>query len=917
MNADISPLVLTKLQTPLARERLVARTHLVELLNPRDGTNLILVCAPAGYGKTTLLAEWARSLSKTGVAVAWYALDEGDDDPIPFRSYLIAGFIQALGPIPELTQIAQLLRFSPEMDLQGILPGVINAILASQRECVLILDDYHLIGSPAIHSALAYLIEHLPQNLRIAIGSRSSPPLPLARLRARWQLLEIHTAGLRFKTEESAQFLNEVMQLGCSSQTVMELEKRTEGWVTGLQLAALALAGRADKEQVIASFSGSHRYLVEYLLEEVVERQPQEVQSFLLSTSILERMCGDLCDALWSGQSAAAQVLKRLERSNLFVVALDDQGEWYRYHHLFRDFLHNRLNKTQAERVGPLQRAACEWLAGKNLLREAARHAFQTEDWEYAADFVEQHCFSLIVYSEISTIYEWCAAIPEEVMERRPMLCIMQGLALAYGFRRQNRDRVEARLQQANRAMAALPDRQAARDLVEMEYIVRTFLAFAPDPAVDPDDLLEMAKGMVDDYPRGDARQFSGLLLHGYAYLARLEARAAAEAFQAARLIALREGLYFGVVEATVHLAGLARSQGQLGRAAELCRQGQVDIAVALKHAEQTLPAMGSLDIELGGVLVELDQLAEGEELLRRGLEQMGGGMNPYYLMRAYLELYRLCVIQRQLAEALKTLARLEAAWPDLAFCTNGLRAVQALQASPDDPSVRARAAAWSQDFLSGLEDKLFTAGMGPFGGAEAHYLARLAWAQIQISLGHPQDALSYLHRQLERALSNGLAQRVIELSLLEALARKAEGDRPRSQAALQRALGAAQPEGYLRIFDRGPIMTQMLAEAARQGDYQEYARSLLKIIAAPESTSQGDRPARPVYDFPAESLSRRELEVLQLIAQGATNQEIAEKLVVTVGTVKSHINHILSKLGAHNRTEAVARARGLGLLEI
>jgi LuxR family maltose regulon positive regulatory protein len=540
MKADISPLVLTKLQTPLASKRLVSRTHLVELLSPRDGTNLILVCAPAGYGKTTLLAEWARSLSKTGVAVAWYALDEGDDDPIPFRSYLIAGFIQALGPIPELTQIAQLLRFSPEMDLQSILPAVINAILASQRECVLILDDYHLIGSPAIHSALAYLIERLPQNLRIAIGSRSSPPLPLARLRARRQLLEIHTASLRFKTEESAQFLNEVMQLGISSQAIKELEKRTEGWVTGLQLVALALAGRADKEQVIVSFSGSHRYLVEYMLEEVVERQPQEVQSFLLSTSILERLTGDLCDALFSGQTQGAQVLEGLEKSNLFVVAMDDQGEWYRYHHLFRDFLQNRLNKTQPERMRPLQRAACEWLTGKNLLREAARHAFQTQDWEYAADFVEQHCFSLIVYGEVSTIYEWCAAIPEDVMERRPMLCIMQGLALAYGFRRQNRDRVEARLQQASRAMAAFPDRQAARDLSEMESVVRTFLAFAPNPAADPVGLLDMTKGMVDDYPRGDVRQFSGLLLHGYAYLARFELQAAAQVFRTARQIALR-----------------------------------------------------------------------------------------------------------------------------------------------------------------------------------------------------------------------------------------------------------------------------------------------------------------------------------------------------------------------------------------
>jgi LuxR family maltose regulon positive regulatory protein len=927
MEALTSPLVLTKLHVPTARPRNIPRARLVERLATETGAGLILICAPAGYGKTTLLVEWAQSLLKNGAAVAWYALDPGDDDPIPFGSYLIASFMQALGPVAELAHIAQLLRTSPEIDLPRILPTLINAVIASDRECLLVLDDYHLIGVPAIHSALAYLLEHLPQNLRVVIGSRSDPPLPLARLRARGQLLEIRAASLRFTTGEATQFLNEVMQLELSPEAVAVLEERTEGWVAGLQLAALSLAGRADKERLIPTFAGSHRYLVEYLMEEVVNRQPGEVRSFLLSTSILERLCASLCDAVLgdgtpNGPSPSQAILQQLEQTNLFVVALDDQGDWYRYHHLFRDFLQTRLNKTQPERINMLHRAACEWLADHDFLREAARHAFQTQDWEYAAAFVEQHSFTMIIHSETSTIYEWCSAFPEEVMQRHPLLCIHQCWALVLSYRRQNQDRVEGRLQQVERAIASFADTPQAGELNEMVAVVRTLLAMAPDPAADPRAQLAHAQRMLGYYPEGEPGQFSARLMTGYAYLALHDAQAAGLAFETARQLALLGHLYFGVVESTFNLARLAQSQGQLRRSAEISRQGQAEIAAMLAHPEQELPALGCLDIALGCVLLEQDQLDQAEEHLRHGLDLIGWGVNPHYLLAAYTALFRLAEIQDRPAEAVKHLDQLEAAWPDITFYTRGLRVLHALRVAPGDPLALAEAANWSQGFSSALGEDVSPPGMGPFGAAEVYYLAYLAWAAAQIATGNLQAARPYINRQLDLAAAHGLQGRVIELSLLLAQASQAEGDPDQACISLERALTLALPEGYLRLFDQGPALTRLLVEAAERGIYPAEIEHILTAISRGQAgeASLPHLAARssqvPEVRF-TEALSERELEVLRLVAGGASNQEIAEQLVITVGTVKSHINHILGKLDAHNRTEAVARARSLGLLDI
>ena len=922
MEEFASSLILTKLHIPAPRVGQIPRRHLIERLIRESQTGLIFVCAPAGYGKTTLLSEWAQFLMQNGIVVGWFAIDSSDDDSLPFCTYLVASLTQALGSISELSRIAQLIRSSPELDMQKIMGAIINAIASSGRECVLILDDYHLIGNPAIHSAIAFLLEHRPENMRIVLGSRAEPPLPLARLRARGQLFEIRTADLRFTPDETARFLNEVMYLQLSAEMVATLDQRTEGWAAGLQLAALSLTGRSDKESFLSSFTGGHRYVVEFLLEEVLNRQPNEVQSFLLNTSVLERLCAPLCDAVLGEQTNAASILDYLEQANLFLIPLDDERKWYRYHHLFRDFLQTGLNKTQPERVTALHRAASEWHAAHSLLREAVHHALQTQDWEYAAALVEQHGVSMMLHGEISTMYEWCAAFPEAVMRVHPALCLFQGNALVLGYRGQNRGRIEERLQQVEQAAAALDAKRKplARLLIGQAATTRTFLAaVTPDPAVDPREQFALAQRALDLLSEDDPARSAIALTIGYAHLALHDPQAGYRTMEESRQLSLACHNYLGFVEATFHQARLAHHQGQLRHAAEICNHGRAEIAAILAYPEPELPALGCLDIALGCVLLEQDQLEEAEQALLHGLDRIGWGMNPIYVMTACTALFRLRGIQGRSEEALDYLNQLEEAWPDIAFLTRGLRVVHALQGASQDSSALAEAVSWCNDLLRSLGGEMPTPGMGPFGAAEAYYLACLIWTRAQIAVGNSRITLPYLKQQLDMSMSHGLTTRVIELSLLEAQAMKAKGDSQGVWAALERAFSLAEPEGYLRIFDQGPTLTQLLVNAAKQGIRRDFIERLLAVIRPAQTSLSGiDEKAIHVYSLESgEQLSERELEVLRLMAGGATNQEIAEQLVITVGTIKSHINHILRKLDAHNRTEAVARARSLGLPKI
>ncbi|MGB7537364.1 MAG: LuxR C-terminal-related transcriptional regulator [Anaerolineales bacterium] len=901
---------------PAARPRILPRTRIVERIAAESGAGLILVCAPAGYGKTTLLAEWARSEGQKGTAVAWYALDPGDDSPIPFGTYLVAGLTRALGTNLELEQIAQLLRSSPEWELQGILRHLINAIAASGRDCLLVLDDYQWIGSPAIHSAMALLLEHMPEKMRLAIGSRSDPPLPLARLRARGELLEIRADNLNFTLEESARFLKEVMRLDLPEEWITVLEDRTEGWIAGLQLAALSLSGRTDQESLISSFGGSHRYLVDYLLEEVFTRQPEPVQSFLLSTSILERMCAPLCDALMEGQSGSAAVLERLDQENLFVVALDEEARWFRYHHLFRDFLQARLAKSRPERVPLLHRAACEWHSREGYRREAVRHALLTRDWEYSAALVEQYGISMMMHGEVSTVFEWCAAFPETVMRVHPSMCIFQCNAWLIGYRQKNRMRIQERLRQIEQAVSAMEDGPIPRVLLGQAATIRAFLeAMTQDPSADPRRQFTVAQKALDLLSEDDPARSMVVLTTGYAHMALHDAQAGFEAMTRAKEISIPCRNYIGIVEAVFHQTRLAQVQGQLRRAESICREGRIDLAALLAHPDQELPAVGCLDVALGCILLERNQLDEAEQLLRRGLALIGWGVAPHFLMTAHVGLFRLREIQGRSAEAIEYLSRLEEACPDMDFCARGLRIMHALREGAATPGILAEANRWNGSFASLLDGDGLLPGMGPLGAAEAYYLAYLARVRVAIAAGQTKAALSYLQRQLDLASAHGLAQRVIELSMLEALAVQAEGGGQRIWDALERALESAPAEAYMRSFDQGPDSIQLLGKALERGICREKTGWILAGMKAEKLVRKaGSGPSGAQLPNP---LSERELEVLHLMAQGVSNQEIAQKLVITVGTVKSHVNHILEKLNARNRTEAVARARDLRLLNL
>jgi LuxR family transcriptional regulator, maltose regulon positive regulatory protein len=743
-------------------------------------------------------------------------------------------------------------------------------------------------------------------------------------LRARGQLLEIRAADLRFTGEETAQFLNEVMGLGVAPEVVAALEARTEGWIAGLQLAALSLAGRPDTASFLSSFTGSHRYLVEYLLQEVVSRQPAEVQTFLLSTSILDRMCGPLCDAILGDGSGSGAILEGLEQANLFVVPLDEQAHWYRYHHLFRDFLRTRLNKTKPERVASLHRAASAWHAANGLLRDAVTHVLQTRDWTYAAEVVERHGMSVLMHSEISTVYEWCAAFPEEIMRAHSMLGILQAWTLVLGYRTENRNRVEERLQQAEQVASALEDTQHGRWLAGQAAVVRAFLGMTPNPAVDPREELALAQRALDLLPADDPLRSTTTLTIGYANLALQDAEAGGRAMDEACQLSLAGHNYYGAVEATFHLARLAHQQGQLRRAAEICRLGQERIAAVVANPEQELPAVGCLEIALGCVQLEQNRLAEAERALLHGLDLIGWAVNPYYQMTACVALFRLREIQGRSVEALEFLVRLQETWPDIVFCTQALRVTHSLRKAPEDHGTLAATTAWGQAFSSSLDENLPLPGIGPLGATEAYYIARLAWARAQIAVGEPQVTLPYLERQQGMAEAHGLTHRRIELALAEAQARQAQGDRQRAREALERALTLAEPEGYLRTFDQGVALTRLLVEAAQRGIARAYIGRIVDVIGTPPGF-RGEPVDCPVPSDPvtrdekgqAETLSERELEVLRLLARGASNQEIADDLVITVGTVKSHINHIAVKLDVHNRTAAVARGRELGLLRI
>jgi LuxR family transcriptional regulator, maltose regulon positive regulatory protein len=908
-------LLATKLHIPRPRPNFLARPRLLERLAQGTARELTLVCAPAGFGKTSLLGEWARASRRP---VAWLSLDQGDSDPARFWRYLAAALDGLRAGIHQ--QVAALLQGVQQPPLEAVLTVMVNELVALPDEVVLVLDDYHLVEAPSVHDSLAFLLQRLPPGLRLVLASRGDPPLPLARLRARGQLTELREADLRFTAEETAALLREATGLELPADSVAALAARTEGWVAGLQLAALSLSGHADPASFVATFTGSHRYVLDYLTEEVLARQPDHLVGFLLETSVLERLSGPLCEAV-TGRSDSQQLLEQVERANLFLVPLDEVRGWWRYHQLFADLLRARLQQADPDRLADLHRAAASWSEAHGLGDDAIRHALAAEDPGWAARLIERHLEEQILRrSEAATMARWLAALPDEVARARPRLCLGQAIS---ALLRGRADQAEPLIQAAERAFEQTADEpyepsvgRAASILANVPAVTAVARADLARLRGDPDGEAAFARQALAQLTEQD-----GLLLGSFAryHLAMadwLGGRLAQAERALVEVVAERAvaGERYLAVRAGHDLGHVQQAQGRLGAALRTYQHG---LQIAAEPGQVPLPAAGMAHVGLSEVLYERNEL---DAALRHATEGVALCRQLAYTPPLATGLAMLAWIrqaQGDQAGALEVIDQAEEAMP-------GTGMVDLLNPVP---ALRARLLLTQGDLLTAsrwIRQRALSPLDRPDYPRERAYLLL---ARLLLAEQTPDPALRLLGRLHQLALSQERTGSLIEVQVLQALALAAAGDEPAALAALTEALTLAAPEGYLRVFlDEGapmaalfgrlattPAKAQAIAAAGVPrahlgGLLQAFEQGGLAVLPRP-------RPGGAVVAGLVAPLSARELEVLRLLAAGEPNQAIAEKLVISLETVKRHVTHVLDKLGAGNRTQAVARARELGLL--
>ena len=909
-------LLATKLHVPRRQPGFVPRPRLAGALSEGLARRLIVVCAPAGSGKTALLADWAASGSRP---VGWLSLDAADNDPVRFWRHVVAALDRAC---PGVGERAGLLLGPPApASFEGLVTALINDLAAwPDGEVLLVLDDYHLIDARPVHVSLAFLLEHLPPGLHLVLASRADPPLPLARLRAGGQLAELRTADLRFSEQEAAALLRESAGADLPAAVVAALAARTEGWVAGLRLAALSLAGQADPAGFVAAFSGSHRYVLDYLTEEVLDRQDEEVRSFLLETSLLERLSGGLCDAV-TGRADSRAMLERVERAGLFLVPLDEVRGWWRYHHLFAGLLRARLQQQQRPgRVVSLHRAAAAWCEDQGLADDAVRHALAAQDPAWAARLVERYADAFLLRSEDATLQRWLAALPAGLAGSRPRLLLAQARLALLSHRVAA---AEVALDAADRALAGAPGAdgepfepsvgRAASHLANVPAAIalgRTLLAALHG---DAERAIIFARRTLAE--AGEGQWLLTSHANGYLGVAQWLRGQLAEA-ERALSSSIAQGRAAGQPAMTAwvykDLGQVQRAQGRLDAAAGTYRQALEDAAAASRTA---LPAAGIAYVGLAEVAYQRNEL---DTALRHVSEGIGACRQMNFTQPLAAGLATLAWIRQARGDAAGAREAMEEAGqagpgPGVAGLLNPVPAQRArLQLAQGEVAAAAR---WAQQRGLSPDDE-------PGYPREPEYLVL---ARVLLAQDRPGAALALLDRLHAAAVSQDRAGSVIEIGALQALALAAAGQENAAVDALAGALTLACPQGYVRVFaDEGPPMAALLgALVAAQRAEQAAARGvplgwLARVLAAfggkPAAPGAGRGPAAVVPGL-AEQLTARELEVLALLAAGAPNPRIAEQLVVSLDTVKKHVSHLLGKLGAANRTEAVTRARQLGLI--
>jgi LuxR family maltose regulon positive regulatory protein len=892
-------LLATKLYVPPACPlgHMVSRPRLLEQLDRGLAGRLILLSAPAGFGKTTVLGEW---IADRGLCVAWLSLDRSDNDPARFMGYLIAALQTAA---PEIGGAApDLLRFPQPSPPESVLTLLINELCSLSEQIALVLDDYHVLDTPAIHNAVAFLLDRLPPSLHLVIATRADPPLPLARWRSRGQMAEIRTDDLRFTRREISQFLDQAVGPRLSAEDVETLEARTEGWIAGLQMAALSLRGQEDASAFVRAFSGSHHYVLDYLVEEILERQPPHVQQFLLQTSILDRLSGSLCDAV-TEQSDGQSMLERLAKANLFLVPLDDERRWYRYHHLFADLLRARLFQSHRDgHVQMLHTQAAGWYEARGFPGEAIRHALAAHDYDRAARVIESIAESAWLNGEFYRLLGWIKALPEELTRNRPWLCIWYVWALLQSGQVQG---VEALIDDAMRMSANWLQSHPADTQALMDQIATLETIRASCLRHDAAETLRLASQTLQ-HPPIEGR-VSSLIARcevlynvGFAYYLTGELYKAEQTYQEAQRTARRIGFLLRDILITHKLAFIQQVFGHLHQARHLYQE---TLAFMQEQGKEELYSTGYLCCGMSRLLYEWDRLEEARQMVDEGLRLNEMAQVPHLFIDIYSAQVRLLIAQHDLDAAQAVihkaadLIRKYYCWPE-AIEMNESYQVRLWLAQGD----LASAIRWAD-------------GRQPAGSEASGFTqewSEIARARILIARGLLNEATSLLERLARSAETGRRNGRLIEILVLQAMALHSQNRAAHALTVLEKALSLAKPEGYVRVFvDEGPPMVALLRQAASRSIAPEY---ISKLLAACGEEPRGAAKGKPIPAL-IEPLSERELEVLRLVADGLSNQEIADALILAAGTIKAHVHNVYGKLGVRGRTQAIARARELGLL--
>lgn len=917
MERFVNALIKTKLFIPRPRHKTVERPVLISQLNEGLNCSLILLSAQAGSGKTTLLVDW---LGQVKLPAVWLSLDENDNEINRFLDYLVTTIQVAWPDFGD--SIVAALRMPQPPPTESILARFVNELVERREELIIVLDDYHVIKLETIHIAVNFLIEHLPPPIHLVIATRSDPPLGLPRLRSRLSLTEVRTAQLRFSYSESVEFFSKVMGLTLSGDMLAILEKQTEGWIVGLQLAGLSLRGASNPDGFVQSFSGSHLYILDYLIDEVLQRQPPEIQAFLLRTSILNRLSASLCDALWLPQETSTpgfrsseDCLAYINRNNLFLISLDDERQWFRYHHLFADLLRHQLERSWGDQIDQLHQRASRWFEQQGFISEALWHAVRANDYNRAAKLIETRAHDLILQGYIVKIGEWLKAVPDDLILARPMLAISQAWYLVMTGEARP---VETYLNAVEHHLEGEPS--GSQLLRETVAAIRAFIA---GKTLDAPSAIEAAQTALATISEENA------FLRATAYynlgVASLMINDLVSACQALRESGRLGAMSHNLSVAVPSLTSLGVQEMTLGRLHQAEKTFHEALQLAVGPDGRRLPLSMRPLAALSELHYEWNQLDLARQFAQEGCAQEGGWGNTAATTQAYQAFCQVCLAQGDLSTAQIACNKAEDIikfyhlpdWHE----ANAKRCRVRLWLHPGIGNLAA-ALSWAEK----EQEKLKINESLPY----LREVGNIAIARVWVAAGREKTALDLLDRLHTSAQDGGRVDALIQIGILQALARSRLGENHTALKILDQALTLGESEDFVRsIIDEGAGVAALLVETVtrRQTAHLNYA---IRLLSAMGYTADPHTHTIQLSEIPtiretvvqagyvgtlAEPLTEREMEVLVCLARGMTNSEIADQLVVAVSTVKRHINHVFAKLSVTSRAKAIIEARKLGLL--